>query len=128
MSKPKYNAPTKCPVCGHDLVITKLTCGVCASEMTGEFTQNKFSLLSSKDVEFIEVFIRNRGNIKDVERELGVSYPTVRSMLDQVISNLGLIGGKEQSEDTQITKAEILDLLEQGQITSTEAVKMLKDL
>ena len=96
--------------------------------MTGEFTQNKFSLLSSKDVEFIEVFIRNRGNIKDVERELGVSYPTVRSMLDQVISNLGLIGGKEQSEDTQITKAEILDLLEQGQITSTEAVKMLKDL
>lgn len=123
-----YHAPSKCPVCGNDLTITRLTCGACSSEIVGAFRQSKFALLSQKDIQFIEVFVRNRGSIKEVERELGVSYPTVRSMLDHVIEQIELIEGKQAASRSERTKDEILDLLESGQITSAEAVKMLKEL
>ena len=128
MSEQSYSAPAKCPVCNRDLTITKLSCASCGSEIIGQFGQNKFSLLSEKDVRFIEVFVRCRGNIKDVERELGVSYPTVRSMLDHVIEQINLIEGRQTSRQATQSKAEILDMLENEQITPEEAIQLIKGL
>ena len=128
MAEHPYSAPAKCPVCGNDFTITKLTCASCQSEIVGQFSQNKFSLLNEKDVQFIEVFLKCRGNIKDVERELGVSYPTVRSMLDHVIGQIDVIEGRQAQTQKKQSKDDILDLLESKQISPREAINMLKEL
>ena len=67
---------------------------------------------------FTIAFIRCRGNIKELERELGLSYPTVRSRLEALVRHLGL--------ETGGSPTEILGLLEKGEISVNEAVKMIK--
>jgi hypothetical protein len=84
---------------------------------------SKFEYLSGEQLRFIEVFLKNRGNIKDVEKELGISYPTVRAKLDEVISALGYKITKESSVD----KKKVVDMLDKGEITPDEAIKMLNE-
>jgi len=83
-----YRAPHKCPVCNAGITITEVTCDHCGTRMQGRFDGCRFCSLSPEEASFLLVFIRNRGSIKDVERELGVSYPTVRAALDNLISAL----------------------------------------
>ena len=71
-----------CPVCRHDLTAVRLECGHCGTGIDGHFPTSRFRGLTDEQLDFVEVFMRNRGIIRDVEAELGVSYPTVRSMLD----------------------------------------------
>ena len=73
----KYKAPGKCPVCGERLSITKLGCPKCSTLIEGDFQPCEFCRLPEEDLEFLKVFVKNRGSIKDVERELG--YHTHRS-------------------------------------------------
>nr|HPO60929.1 DUF2089 family protein [Exilispira sp.] len=80
----------------------------------------------SEQLLFVKTFIRNRGNIKEVEKELGISYPTVRNKLDEVIEALGYT--IEQKDDYQVKRKDVLARLERGEITSEEAIKMLKDI
>lgn len=75
----RYPAPTACPVCGAQMRVTHLKCDRCQTELTGNFAPCRFCALPEKDLRFIETFLRCRGSIKDVERALGVSYPTVRN-------------------------------------------------
>jgi hypothetical protein len=126
----RYKAPGQCPVCNHELIVTKLSCTNCSTKLEGEFTSCKFCRLPGEQREFIEVFIKCRGNIKDVEKELRISYPTVRNRLDAAIEALGyrverdevdLAGEKEERQG-------ILDALERGEITPQEATKQLKKL
>ena len=79
----------RCPICEAELVVTHLRCQRCGTGLDGTFTLNKFDRLSREQLRFVDVFIKNRGVIRDVERELGISYPTVRSRLDEVIRSLG---------------------------------------
>lgn len=122
----KYKAPGLCPVCGHSLHVSKLSCTHCSTTMEGQFAPCKFCQLPNEQLEFIEVFIKCRGNIKDVEKELKISYPTVRGRLDGVIQALGYkVDAPDLQEDGDRRK-EILATLERGEISAQEAARQIK--
>ena len=118
----------KCPVCGENMRITKLKCHQCHTEISGNFKLDKFLRLEQEQLEFVEVFIKSRGNIKEVEREMGISYPTVRNKLDDVIEALGYNAQDSPDDATAEKRKEVLDSLEKGEIDSEEAVEMLKKI
>jgi hypothetical protein len=112
----------ECPICGGDLIVSKLKCNHCNTEISGEFKLSKFNYLSKEDLYFIEIFIKNRGNIKAIEKELGISYPTVKKNLDEVISALGY----KVDEEDDVDQSEILNRLANGEISAEEAAKLIK--
>jgi hypothetical protein len=128
----KYKAPGKCPVCGEKLSITRLGCPKCSTTIEGDFQPCEFCRLPEEDLNFVKVFIKCRGNIKDVEKELGISYPTVRGKLDAVIRSLGYeVSAKETVKENDLKEAaknEILDQLSKGEITAKEATEKIKNL
>ena len=105
-----YRAPHKCPICDQKLTITEGTCESCGTRMQGRFDGCRFCALSPEEASFLLTFIRNRGSIKDVERELGVSYPTVRAALDHLIEALDRAG--ETTERSTAEPAEPADPVE----------------
>ncbi|MFP4286811.1 MAG: DUF2089 domain-containing protein [Candidatus Izemoplasmataceae bacterium] len=115
----------ECPICKHDLFVTKLECSNCHTEISGQFQLSKFNYLSKDHLYFIELFIKNKGSIKQLEKELNISYPTVKKMLDEVIVSLGYTVTDDE-EATSKDKDEILKQLAEGKITSEEALKLLK--
>ena len=121
-----------CPVCGEGMEITRLHCHYCDTTLEGHFALCKFCQLSREQRKFVEVFIASRGNIKEVERTLGISYPTVRSRLDQVIAALGYTVDKDDGVETEAEemaerRREILSRLDRGEITPEEALQKLKE-
>lgn len=112
----------KCPVCGGELKVTELSCGRCDTKISGEFSLCRFCTMDKEKRHFAEVFIKNRGNIKEIEKELGISYPTVRKLLDEVIDALGY---STKATPNETEKNEILEKLSKGELTSEEALKML---
>ncbi len=113
----------ECPICNHDLFVTKLECSHCHTEISGQFQLSKFNYLSKDHLYFIELFIKNKGSIKQLEKELNLSYPTVKKMLDEVIVSLGYT----VDEDEEKTNREaILERLSKGEITKDAAFKLLK--
>jgi hypothetical protein len=124
----KYKAPGICPVCGHGLSVSKLSCGNCSTKLEGDFTLCKFCQLPDEQREFIEIFIKCRGNIKDIEKELRISYPTVRNRLDTIIEALGYRIDKPAIVDNKEKKQEILNALDKGEITPEEATIQLRSM
>lgn len=122
----KYKAPNCCPICNQEMTISSLSCKHCQTRLEGSFTSCKFCKLPSEQMEFIEVFLKCRGNIKDVEKELGISYPTVRNRLDSVIQALGYKVQKVDDGEAKNTKQEIFTALEKGEISTQEAAKQLR--
>lgn len=124
-----YHAPSQCPVCGEPMQVTRLQCPNCHSELSGQFTQCRFCGLEEKHLQFVEVFLRCRGSIKEVERALGVSYPTVKNMLDAALSALRL---DEKPELKAVRKSEerseILSRLSGGDMSVDAALEALKQL
>ena len=123
----KRTAPTTCPVCGGQYEITKLTCNKCQSELSGNFSGCDFCNLNHEDARFVLTFLKCRGNIKDVEKALGISYPTVRGRLDTVIGRLGLKSSVSPDEIKQERK-QIFDKLDKGEINADEAAELLRSL
>ena len=124
-----YHAPSSCPVCGQTLEVTRLRCRQCQSELTGQFAPCRFCLLEDKQRQFVETFLRCRGSIKEVEKALGVSYPTVRNMLESALSALGLNGkGASAATDRREEKQEILEQLARGELNAEEAIAALKEI
>ncbi|MCD2492595.1 DUF2089 domain-containing protein [Lacrimispora sp. NSJ-141] len=114
---------SRCPVCSSELTVVRLKCDSCDTVIENSFRLSKFDYFSDEELYFTETFIRCRGNIKEVEKELGISYPTVRSKLDAVIKKLGYeTGGEAQAAK----KEEILKALENGEITAEQAIAQLK--
>jgi len=119
----EYRLIGKCPVCSGRLKVTRLKCTGCSTVIENDFRLSKFETLEQEQLKFIEVFLKCRGNIKDVEKELGISYPTVRGKLDDVIEALGYNVAKKSAPSS----SDVLDLLEKNEITAEQAVKMLKE-
>src|SRR6266571_5706694 len=82
-----------CPVCEGELTITRLQCRSCGTALEGEFGVGRFGRLEREQLTFLESFLRSRGNLKEMERELGISYPTVRGRLETLLRSLGLADG-----------------------------------
>ena len=112
MEKKNFHAPAQCPVCGERMLVTKLRCSHCGTELSGEFA-----------------FLRCRGSIKEVERALGVSYPTVKNMLDAALTALGLDEKPElRALREKEERAEILQRLSDGEIDVDTAIEALHQL
>ena len=114
--------PNLCPACNSMLEITELKCPKCSTTIQGEFPINKLLSLSDEDSKFLIAFLRSRGNIKEVQERMGISYPTVKNRLDKLLITLGLF-----SESEGLKEKEILDTLERGEITAVEAIKLMKE-
>jgi hypothetical protein len=118
---------TRCPVCGEELRITRLRCGGCDSAIEGHFTLGRLQRLTREQMQFVELFIKCRGKIKDVEEELGVSYPTVVARLNEVVQAMGFEVRPEDAEAAN-RRQQILDDLAAGTLTATEAASRLRAL
>ena len=88
--KTPHRPLTVCPVCSHDLVTTRLGCHHCGTELVGEFGSCSFCALSDADLDLLKVFLTSRGNLKELEKHLGVSYPTARARFADLLAKLGL--------------------------------------
>ena len=115
----------KCPICSEQLKVVRLECDSCGTRMEGSFSLGRFHTLSPDQLEFLETFIRARGNFKDIERELGISYPTVRSRLDAMIRALGFPSQAEPDRESERRK-EILRELAEGRIAADDAANLLE--
>ncbi|MBE3574294.1 MAG: DUF2089 domain-containing protein [Firmicutes bacterium] len=126
----RYGAPGRCPVCDGPLEVTRLRCTQCGTAIEGQFRPCRFCQLNREQQRFVEVFLTSRGNIKEVERVLGMSYPTVRSRLDQVIEALGYrVERESEAKDAEAQAARrkaILEALSRGEIDTEQALKQLK--
>lgn len=139
-----YDVDGVCPVCGASMAITRLHCERCASTLEGHFqlslnaspaearqeaSERRFGRLArldSEQLEFVEAFLRCRGVIKNVEDMLGISYPTVKARLSNVLTAMGLTADDEQSDPAwRRTRHEILADLSAGRITTEEAQQQL---
>lgn len=118
---------SRCPICSKKLTATKLRCNGCNTIIENEFKLSKFDYLNKEQLYFIEVFIKCRGSIKEVEKELGISYPTVRSKLDEVIAALGYPVKEMKEPRIRQDNNNILDALENGEISPDEAINKLKE-
>jgi len=78
-----------CPVCAGELAVTRLRCGTCGTTLEGEFSVGRFASLTREQTQVLESFLRSRGNLRDMERELGISYPTVRARVEALVRALG---------------------------------------
>ncbi|MDF2839512.1 MAG: hypothetical protein K0Q99_283 [Clostridia bacterium] len=114
---------SQCPICSGAIEVTEFKCYSCESTIRGSFTLSKFHQLPKEQIEFAEIFIKNRGNIKEIERELGISYPTVKGKLDSLIESLGY---KNQILYSPSKNQDILEQLDRGEISPEEAIELLK--
>ena len=117
-----------CPACGGELLVTQMNCTSCETIIQGRYKPCNFCNLSPDSLHFLESFVRNRGNVKEMERELGVSYSTVRGKLNEVIQELGFEIKPVEYEEIVSRRREILDQLDRGEIKATEASEMISQL
>ena len=94
-----------CPVCEGELTISRLQCRSCGTALEGEFGVGRFGRLSKEQLSLLESFLRSRGNLKEMERELGISYPTVRGRVDALVRALGLGEGDEIDTEADLDAA-----------------------
>ncbi len=119
-----------CPVCGDVLTITRLHCRACDTTIEGRFFVGRLSQLNPDQIQFVETFLQCEGKIKAVEEKLGISYPTVRSRLRDVITAMGYEVSSEEDESEYVAPEEVrkqvLDDLAAGRISSEEAISRLR--
>ncbi len=118
--------PQSCPSCSAPLVVTQLNCTACGTGVVGKFELSPFFRLSPESLHFLEVFVRNRGNVKEVERETGESYWAIRRRLDEVITEMGMEAPREVDLSTR--RQEILSRLSRGEINVQEATQLLSQI
>lgn len=117
--------PQTCPSCSSALAVTQLSCTSCGTGVVGKFELSPFFRLSPESLKFLEFFVRNRGNVKEIERETGESYWAIRRQLDEVIIEMGI---EATEDDVSKRRQEILAQLGTGEITVQEATKLLSQI
>lgn len=126
--------PTQCPLCGGEITITRLHCRDCDTTFEGRFSGAPFSQLSPDQLQFVETFVRLEGKIKHMEEEIGLSYPTIRNRLHEIIRALGYQPGPMEEPDSSSPsgglsdeeRRQILEDLDKGLIGADEAMRQLK--
>lgn len=120
---------TRCPICSGEILVTRLYCRNCETTIEGHFSGLPFVQLTSEQLSFIEVFIRCEGKISRMEDEIGLSYPTIRSRLHEVIRALGYEprGAEEPIGLSEQERQRILEDLNTGRIGAEEALRLLKE-
>lgn len=124
-----------CPVCSGELAVTRLRCGTCGTTIEGEFSVGRFGSLGRDQVQVLESFLRSRGNLRDMERELGISYPTVRSRVEALVRALGF-GPRDEADpgpaagdvDADAARRTILERLANHELTAEEAADAIRGL
>jgi hypothetical protein len=121
--------PTRCPLCGGEIAVTRLYCRDCDTTIEGRFSGGPFSQLTPEHINFIVTFVRCEGKITRMEDEIGLSYPTIRNRLHEVIRALGYEpGGNEEAPRlTEQDRQKILEDLDSGRISAEEAMRLLKE-
>jgi hypothetical protein len=114
--------PLNCPVCDERLALTRLSCPSCDTELSGGFATCEFCVLSNDDRDVLRVFLASRGNMKELERHLGVSYPTARARFDALLSKIGI----ERPAAPSPTRVELMEQVARGEIDIDEALKSLE--
>lgn len=117
---------TLCPVCGERLSVTRLHCRACDTTIEGQFEFGRFGRLTADQLAFVETFLRCEGKLNRMERELGFSYPTLRSRLSEVILQMGYETGPDTSGLSEKERHQILDQLASGDISSEDAMRLLE--
>ena len=133
-----HDVISTCPVCSSELAVTRLHCRSCGTTLEGDFSVGRFGRLSRDQMTLLESFLRSRGNLRDMERELGISYPTVRSRVEALVRALGF-GPRGDEDDTDETttstpasaggsRQEILERLARHEIGAEEAAAAIRAL
>lgn len=117
---------TTCPVCDERLSVTRFHCRNCDTTIEGHFDIGRFGRLSAEQMDFLEVFVRCEGKLSRMEPELGMSYPTLRARLTEIIRSLGFPVGPETKLISDEERHKILDDLASGKLTSEEAMQLLE--
>jgi hypothetical protein len=130
-----HDVISTCPVCSGELAVTRLRCGSCGTTLEGEFSVGRFARLGRDQTALLESFLRSRGNLRDIERELGISYPTVRARVEALVRALGF--GPRADEDVPATdeaptalqtRESILGRLARREITAEDAATAIRAL
>ena len=128
MSQPRsdhsHRLPRDCPVCGSRLMLSRLGCQSCGTELSGLFEPCEFCGLAEEDRDLLRVFLASRGNMKDLERHLGVSYPTARARFDALLERLGLVTVPPSSR-SRLSRLDVLEALARGELDVDEAQQQL---
>jgi hypothetical protein len=117
---------TLCPVCGERLTVARLHCRGCSTSIEGQFDPGPLGRLTVEQLTFVETFVRCEGKLNRMEREVGLSYPTLRSRLADVIRQMGYPVGPEPLPVSDEERHRVLDLLANGEIDSAEAMRRLE--
>ena len=131
-----HDVISTCPVCAGELAVTRLHCQTCGTTLEGDFSVGRFGRLSREQLALLESFLRSRGNLRDMERELGISYPTVRSRVEALVRALGF-GPRdgdapttevetEDEPEAKLGRQEILERLARHEIGADEAAELMK--
>jgi hypothetical protein len=133
-----HDVISTCPVCSSELAVTRLHCQACGTTLEGDFSVGRFGRLSREQLTLLESFLRSRGNLRDMERELGISYPTVRSRVEALVRALGF-GPRGDDDDVDEASAQsgatatdprqaILERLARHEIGAEEAATAIRAL
>jgi hypothetical protein len=137
-----HDVISTCPVCSGELSVTRLHCRTCGTTLEGDFSVGRFGRLSREQLTLLESFLRSRGNLRDMERELAISYPTVRSRVEALIRALGfgprdgegalpeaeLEGELDDEPESRLGRQEILERLARHEIGADEAATLIRGL
>ncbi len=121
-----YPVPGRCPVCGEEMTVTRVYCRQCDTTVEGRFSLGRFQRLTPEQLQFAEIFIRCEGKITRVEEDMGLSYPTVRGRLHDLIRALGYEVGPEPAGVSPEERQGILAELAQGKISAEDALEFLQ--
>jgi len=132
-----HDVISTCPVCSSELAVTRLHCRSCGTTLEGDFSVGRFGRLNRDQLTLLESFLRSRGNLRDMERELGISYPTVRSRVEALVRALGF-GPRSDAEEIDETaaepaapsrtRAEILEALARHELSADAAATAIRAL
>ena len=131
-----HDVISTCPICASELAVTRLHCGSCGTTLEGDFTVGRFGRLNRDQGLLLESFLRSRGNLREMERELGISYPTVRSRVEALVRTLGFGPRPEDGADDpgaepvapSTSREEILQALARHEISADDAATAIRAL
>jgi hypothetical protein len=90
--------PHTCPSCGAELRVKTLQCSACSTTIDGMFPLPLLCLLEEEQKHFILNFVKHSGSLKKMSKELDLSYPTVRNMLNELIDKIHELENREEAE------------------------------